>query len=314
MTPLDEQRLSGLLGRLLRARSLPESEFDRFQVTPGEMGLVVRDGNVLLSPDTTILDGGRVREGLSSGAAAWLRDLKVHTVIDSTNCRMTAAAQAGSVDGLCWFAELQTAGRGRRGRSWVSPFARNLTLSLGFSLGGTPRDAGALSLVVGLAVADMVERHGVADVSLKWPNDVLVGGAKVCGILIELIAHRRPLECVIGIGLNVELPHDARAAIGQDVADLREQGVEDGRDVLAAELVSAVIRYVDEFKRSGFRGMRSTYDEVHTCHGRHCRILHGNAEFEGVVTGVTDDGELRVRGPDGERRFNGGEVSLRRDV
>ena len=227
---------------------------------------------------------------------------------------MTAAAQAGSVDGLCWFAELQTAGRGRRGRSWVSPFARNLTLSLGFSLGGTPRDAGALSLVVGLAVADMIEGRGVADVSLKWPNDVLVGGAKICGILIELVAHRRPLECVIGVGLNVDLPPDVRAVIGQEVADLRRQGVEEGRDVLAAELVSTVVRYVDEFKRSGFRGMRSTYDEVHICHGRPCRILHGNAEYEGVVTGVTDDGELRVRGSDGERRFNGGEVSLRRGV
>ncbi len=314
MTLVDERRLSELLERLACGGSLAESEFDRFPVTPGEMGLVVRDGKVLLSPDTAILDMGRIREGLSTDSAAWLRELRVHWVVDSTNSRMTAAAQAGSVDGLCWFAELQTAGRGRRGRSWVSPFARNLTLSLGFSLGGTPRDAGALSLVVGLAVADMIEGHGVADVSLKWPNDVLVGGAKACGILIELIAHRRPLECVIGIGLNVELPPDVRAVIGQEVTDLRQQGVEDGRDVLAAELVSAVIRYVDEFKRSGFRGMRSTYDEVHTCQGRPCRILHGNAEFEGVVTGVTDDGELRVRGPDGERRFNGGEVSLRRDV
>jgi len=312
MTLFDEQDLSGLLERLAYGDSVPVSEFDRFPVTPGEMGLVVRDGKVQLSPDTAILDPGRVREGLSPNAAEWLRELAVHLVIDSTNSRMTEAAQAGSVDGLCWFAELQTAGRGRRGRSWVSPFARNLMLSLGFSLGGTPRDAGALSLVVGLAVADLIEGHGVADVSLKWPNDVLVGGAKTCGILIELAAHRRPLECVIGIGLNVELPPDIRAVIDQEVADLRHQGVEDGRDVLAAELVSTVVRYVEEFRRSGFRGMRSAYDDVHICHGRPCRILHGNAEYEGVVMGVTDDGELRVRGPDGERLFNGGEVSLRR--
>ncbi len=312
MTPFDEQRLSGLLERLVQKGSLPESEFGRFPITPGEIGLVVQNGRVLFSPDTTILDAGRVREGLAAGALAWLRDLDVHWVVDSTNSRMTEAAQAGSVDGLCWFAELQTAGRGRRGRSWISPFARNLTLSLGFSLGGTPRDAGALSLVVGLAVADMIEGLGVADVSLKWPNDVLIRGAKSCGILIELVAHRRPLECVIGIGLNLDVPAGARAVIGQEVADLRQQGVEAGREVLAAELVSAVVRYVDEFKRSGFRVMRPAYDEVHICHGRRCRILHGNVEYGGVVTGVTDHGELRVRGPDGERRFNGGEVSLRR--
>ena len=312
MTPFDEQRLSGLLERLMRDGSLPESEFGRIPIAPGEIGLIVRDGRVRFSPDTKILDAGRVRDGLGPDAAGWLRELEVYWVVDSTNGRMTDAAQAGSVDGLCWFAELQTAGRGRRGRSWISPFARNLTLSLGFSIGGRAKDAGALSLVVGLAVADMIERLGVADVSLKWPNDVLIGGAKSCGILIELAAQRRPLECVIGIGLNLDVPADVRAVIGQDVADLRQQGVEAGRDVLAAELVSTVVRYVDEFKRSGFRGMRPTFDEVHICHGRACRILHGNVEYGGVVMGVTDHGELRVRGPDGERRFNGGEVSLRR--
>ena len=206
---------------------------------------------------------------------------------------------------------MQTAGRGRRGRSWVSPFARNLTLSLGFALGGKPRDAGALSLAVGLAVADLVEGLGVSAVALKWPNDVLIGGAKVCGILIELVAHRRPLECVVGIGLNLDVPAETRAAIGQEVTDLGEHGVETGRETVAAGLLSNVVRYVEEFKRSGFAGMRAAYDEVHACHGKPCRILQGNIEYEGIVLGVTDDGELRVRGRDGERLFNGGEVSLR---
>jgi len=72
-----------------------------------------------------------------------------------------------------------------------------------------------------------------------------------------------------------------------------------------------VVRYVDEFKKSSVRRMRTTYDQVHSCHGRECRILHGNTEYEGVVVGVTDQGELRVLGPDGEQQFNGGEVSLR---
>ena len=113
MTLIDEQRLRGLLERLANGDSVPDSEFDRLPVTPGEMGLVVRDGWVLLSPDTAILDAGRVREGLSTDADAWLRELRVHRVVDSTNSRMTEAARAGSVDGLCWFAELQTAGRGQ---------------------------------------------------------------------------------------------------------------------------------------------------------------------------------------------------------
>ena len=116
---------------------------------------------------------------------------------------------------------------------------------------------------------------------------------------------------MIGIGLNLDVSVEMRAAIGQEVAVLRQSGVSAPRDVLAAGLVSSVVRYVEEFKRSGFRGMRSVYDEVHSFHGGPCRILHGNVEYEGIVLGVTDDGELRVRGPDGERQFNGGEVSIR---
>ena len=311
MTPVQQQKLSALLERLVLEGSLPEPEFDGVPISPGAMGLDVRNGRVVLAPGTTILDSGRIRAALMPDAAAWLRDLQVRWVVDSTNSRMAEAAQAGSVDGLCWFAELQTAGRGRRGRSWISPFARNLTLSMGFALGGAPGDAGALSLAVGLAVADLIERLGLLEVALKWPNDVLIGGAKACGILIELVAHRRPLECVVGIGLNFNVSAEIRAVIGQEVAGLRQYGVRAGRDAIAAELVSNVVRYVDEFKRSGFRGMRSAYDEVHICHRRPCRILHGNVEYGGIVVGVTDGGELRVRGPDGERRFNGGEVSLR---
>ena len=312
MTSPGEQRLSVLLERLVREKSLPATDFDPLPFEPEEIGLAVGNGRVLLPPGTTTLDRGRIRAALPAAAAAWLRELRVYWAIDSTNSRMVAAAQADSVDGLCWFAELQTAGRGRRGRSWVSSFARNLTLSLGFALGGAPRDAGALSLVIGLAVADLVERLGVAEVSLKWPNDVLAGGAKLCGILIELVAHRRPLECVVGIGLNLDLPADIRAVIGQQVTDLGQQGVRAGRDAVAAGLISTVVRYVEEFRRFGFRGMRSAYDRVHICHGSPCRILQGNMEYGGTVLGVTGEGELRLQGPDGERRFNGGEVSLLR--
>ena len=153
---------------------------------------------------------------------------------------------------------------------------------------------------------------GVRGVALKWPNDVLVGDAKVCGVLIELVAHRRPLECVIGIGLNLDMPARTRAVIGQQVAALGEHGVVARRDRVAAGLVTNLVRYVDEFKRIGFRGMRAAYDEVHSCHGRSCRILQVNDRFDGTVLGVTDQGELRMRGFDGERRFTGGEVSLRR--
>ena len=313
MTPIQQQKLSEVLGRLVREGSVPEHEFEPTPVRPGEIGLNVANGRVFAPPGTTTLDADRIRTALSPAAAAWLRDLRVHLAVDSTNTRMAEAARSGTIDGLCWFAELQTAGRGRRGRSWFGHYARNLTVSMGFALGGTPGDAGALSLTVGLAVADLIERLGVADVALKWPNDVLIGGAKVCGILIELTAQGRPLECVVGIGLNLHVSHDIRAVIDQEVADLGQFGVTADRGALAAALVSNVVRFVGEFRRAGFGGMRMAYDDVHICHGRPCRVSRGNRIYEGIVLGVTDSGELRLRGSEGERRFNGGEVSLRWD-
>ena len=313
MNGAQQQSLAQLLERLVREGSVPERHFDLARIRPGDIGLHVENSQVLAPPGTKTLDTRRIHDALSPAAAAWLRDLAVHLVIDSTNTRMAEAAHSGSVDGFCWFAELQTAGRGRRGRRWHSHFARDLTVSMGFTLGGSPKDAGALSLAVGLAAADLIERLGVADVALKWPNDVLVGGAKVCGILIELAAQRRPLECVVGIGLNLRVAPEVRAAIGQEVADLRQFGVTAGRDELAAELASNVVRFVDEFRRAGFGGMRSAYNEVHVCQDRLCRVVQGNGSYEGFVAGVTDSGELRMQGTAGERLFSGGEVSLRWD-
>jgi len=216
-----EKRLARSLKRLIREGSMPEQGFGGASVFPRELGLEVRNSRVLAPPCLELLEKRHIRRELSASAQAWLRELEVHTVIDSTNTRMMKLARSRSVEGRCWFAELQTAGRGRRGRHWFSPFAQNLAVSMGFAVDGAPKEAGALSLVVGLALADLIERLGVADVALKWPNDVLIGGAKCCGILIELVAHRRPLEAVIGIGLNLEVSAAARAVIDQEVADLR---------------------------------------------------------------------------------------------
>ena len=306
------QKLSELLERLVRDGSVSARAFDAMPVRPRELGLPVDGARVLAPPHIEMLDAKRIGAALSPAALAWLRDLQVRLVVDSTNTRMAAAARSGSIDGSCWFAELQTSGRGRRERRWISPFARNLAVSMGFALGGSPNDAGALSLAVGLAAADLIEGLGLDDVAVKWPNDVLIGGAKVCGILIELIAPQGPLECVVGVGLNLCIPAEVRTLIDQEVADLAQFGVAVDRDVLAAGLVSNVVRFVDEFKRAGFAGMRAAYDQVHSCHGKACRVDQGNDSFKGIVLGVTERGELRVRGAHGERHFNGGEVSLRR--
>ena len=299
------------LHRLLSGGSAPLGGYEFGDVKPEDLGLVVVGDRVRLPPDVELLDPSRIEQGLSDRAQGWVADLKVALAIDSTNVRMVELAQSESVAGHVLLAELQTAGRGRRGRRWFSPFARNLAVTLGVGLSSQPEVFGSISLVVGLAVADLLQGLGVRDVSLKWPNDVLIGGAKVCGILIELVKRADIYEGVIGIGINFEVAEGLRRTIEQPVTDLKEQGIEVGRNQLAGDLISMIVRYVDEFERRGFAPMRAAYEAIQAYRGQTCYVILGAERIEGIVLGVANDGQLCLRCAEGERLFNGGEVSLR---
>ena len=305
------ERLSALLRRLLDGEDVCAREFEFEDLTPEQLGLKVGDGQILLPAGIAALNAEVIRARLSPAAVSWLRDLTVLAAVDSTNSRMVQRAQSEPVDGLAWFAELQTAGRGRRGRTWVTPFARNIAVSLGFELDLRASDLGGLSLAVGLAVAELLRREGADGAAVKWPNDVLLGGAKVCGMLTEAIARPRHCACIVGIGLNVDLPTAAHAAIDQQATDLKAHRVSTERNEIAGALVSSVVEAVARFRREGFGPKRSIYDQLHACQGRTCRITQGNQAREGVVLGVTGEGALRMRCGGEVIEFTGGEVSLR---
>ena len=256
------------------------------------------------------LDAGQVRAALSARAAAWLRRLDVFPVIGSTNAELMTRAATASVDGHVCLAELQLAGRGRRGRGWFSPFGANLALTLGKRVDRPPASLGGASLVVGLAVLDALEQLGVPGLTLKWPNDLLLGGAKLGGILIELGA-RPQTELVAGIGLNVALPARIRAELPREVTDLSSLADPPGRNGLAARIVSSTVELLDGFEQYGFDAFQAAFDERHHHHGRVCRVLQGDRQITGTVVGVTRQGELMLETADGPRVFSGGEVSLR---
>ena len=303
--------LSDLLRRLLDEGQAPADRFDIEEAAPERLGLVVRDDKVLLPAGIAALDVATISAQLSPEASKWLRGLTVFPAVDSTNSRMVKLAQSESIDGLAWFAELQTAGRGRRGRRWFTPFGRSIALSLGFELGLPASGLGGLSLAIGLAVAEFLYGEGIEEVAVKWPNDVYVGGAKVCGILMEVVARTEHCACIVGIGLNVDLPEGARTAIDQEVTDLRSHGLSMNRNGIAAALASGVVEAVHRFTREGFSPRRSAYDRLHACHGKDCRIVQGNQMREGVVCGVTGEGALQMRCAGEIVEFSGGEVSLR---
>jgi len=253
-----------------------------------------------------------IREALTAKAGAWLRSLQVWPVIGSTNTELVTRSHSESIEGHVCLAELQLQGRGRRGRVWLSPIGGNLALSLGFSTFRAPAELGGLSLVVGLAVIDALETLGVPGLSLKWPNDILLNGAKLGGILIELLQVEGGLALVIGLGINVRLPDGTRDRVGQEVADLASlQCRLPSRSILAARAISSIVEFQQAFERSGFGPFVSAFDQRHYYGDKDVQIVHGENTILGRVLGVALDGSLKIDAESGLREVHGGEVSLR---
>ena len=238
-------------------------------------------------------------------------DISYFRLIDSTNSQLVSRGSASTIANHLYLTEFQYGGRGRRGRNWNSPFARNLAMSLGFGTRRSLPELGGLSLVVGLALADALESLGTQGVRLKWPNDVLVQAEKLSGILIELVQRDTDVEVVIGVGVNVQLTDEEIERIGQPVTDLRRHGVTESRTELVNCLIMRVKAYLELFEAEGFAPFVSAFNDLHLFHGETCSIIHGSNTVTGVVIGVGEQGELIMQTNTGEQRFHGGEVSLR---
>ncbi len=274
-------------------------------------GIGVRGDLAILDDDVELLRAERIRDQLGGPARAWLTRLCVRPHIDSTNSALMRAGLQRDIDGEVLMAEAQTAGRGRRGRAWMSPFGRNLAMSLGVRIDRPLREIGAVGLAVGVAVAGALAELGVRDARLKWPNDIVLDRRKMCGILIELPTAKEPACVVIGIGINVGGISAVAPFVDQAVADVTEQVPNASRNRLAGMLIDAVYNVCKQFERHGFARIKPAYDTLHRFHGETVRLIVGTEEVTGTVAGVDLDGALQLRTGSGIRSFIGGEVSLR---
>ena len=279
------------------------------------LGVHVRD-QAVLDDDVDLLSATAIREALAPTTVAWLRELAVHAHIGSTNTALLGRVDTDGVAGRVVTAEVQTAGRGRRGRAWLSPFGRNLAVSIGVAVDRPPAELGALSLVVGLAVRDALLGYGLDGIDLKWPNDVLMHGGKLAGILIELARPYRPAEVVIGVGVNVGCGLAIGDRVEQAVADVTEQVERPSRNRLLAALVDHVVAASRRFGEVGFAPFRSRWDASHRYHGRAVTLALPGADspgesVRGTVLGVAGNGALRVASAGGVREYIAGEVSVR---
>lgn len=231
--------------------------------------------------------------------------------VDSTNAEAVRLVGSGATMPALVMAERQTAGRGRRGRKWASPFAENLYYSLVLRIDGGMRQIEGLSLLVGLAVMDVLHEMGVKKAGLKWPNDVLVDDRKIAGILLELIGDPADVcHVVIGVGINVNM--QVTTEVDQSWTSMRlERGALTDRNELAARVSRALDASLSLHKEQGFTAFQAAWERAHLWQGRSVTLLSGVSRVEGVVLGIDALGALRLDVDGVERSFSGGELSLR---
>ncbi|ROR34975.1 bifunctional biotin--[acetyl-CoA-carboxylase] ligase/biotin operon repressor BirA [Inmirania thermothiophila] len=276
-----------------------------------EVEAVAGRGYRLAAP-LELLDAGRITAALGPEARRRLARLEVLPEVDSTSRRLLAAAREGAPSGTVCLAERQTAGRGRRGRSWCSPFAASLCLSVLWRCDEGPGRLGGLSLAVGAAVAGALRAAAPVAVGLKWPNDLIAGGRKLGGILVELQGEAQgPTAVVVGIGINVRMPDGAGEAIDQPWTDLAREGAAPPRNALAAAVLDAVLPLLARFPGEGLAPWRPAWERLDALRGRRVVVHTADGPVQGVAEGVEADGALRLRTAAGLRRFHSGEVSLR---
>jgi len=238
--------------------------------------------------------------------------LTVFEETTSTNDEAKRAAKSGAPHGATWMTELQTAGRGRQGRQWISPPGENILLSMLARLPCPPRRLPLLSLVVGLAARDAVARAAPqADVRVKWPNDVVIDGRKVCGILVEAQFAASQMEAlIIGVGMNVHtraFPEE----ISQFATSVALHALESpSRATLVVDLFEVLERDLPLVAARGLAPVHARLDAVDALRGQRVRSDQGT---EGIAEGIDDEGRLIVRRDDGSlERFVAGEVHLLR--
>jgi BirA family biotin operon repressor/biotin-[acetyl-CoA-carboxylase] ligase len=278
-----------------------------------------RRGYRLATP-VELLDASSLRESAVRARLPWPDHVEVPFEIGSTNEYLQAAPAPPSGAPRLVFAELQTAGRGRRGRGWVAPFGSGLTFSIAWTYAEMPAELSALSLALGVCVVRALRELGARDVQLKWPNDIVHAHRKLGGLLLQMRSEAGGPACVVaGLGLNLQLPAAARATIETaqatpvtDLAAACTHGTPSRTDV-AARTAARMLEGLERFGREGFAPFAQDWSAFDSLRDAEVTVLRHDATFEGIARGVDADGALRVETQPGRfETLHAGDVSLRR--
>lgn len=251
------------------------------------------------------LNQSQIQQALICGKAI------VFDEIDSTNEYLLTHHQELENGTVC-LAEKQTAGRGRRGRTWYSPESENLYFSILWHY--SAEDAAnlpSLSLVVSLIIAESLQAQNVADIQIKWPNDIYYQGKKAGGILIESKIDRNAISLVIGIGLNLSMNSIDPSIVNQPWADFSRFGFD--RTALAATLAQRLQHALLHFPETAFNGYLPRWQKFDCFYQKPVKLITANGDIHGISEGINPNGELLLRTAEGINAFAIGEISLRAD-
>jgi len=257
-----------------------------------------------------LLDSKKIIAQLGGDAERWTKVLSVKFSTVSTNRDALEAARSGQEYGI-FVAEHQSEGRGRRGRSWVSPAGASIYFSMLVTFAGGAAELEGLSLAVAVMVVRALNASGYTGFSLKWPNDVLRELRKVAGILVEITGDLTgPCKIVIGVGINVRVSATLKSRVDQPVAALAEgtSAVPD-RNLIVANLIRELQHGIAEFESGGFAGFKEQWEAIDAYKGHLVRIGCPAGWVEGRVLGVNGRGALQLETVDGHKSVTGGELA-----
>lgn len=260
-----------------------------------------------LSEPLLLLDPKIIKKELSAEVA-----ITVLESITSTNDFFKLRASAANKTIHCCFAEEQTKGRGRRQRSWHSPFGKNIYLSCRYPIQKDLSELAGLSLVVGLAVKSMLALVRLPECAVKWPNDVMCGEKKIAGVLIDVQAESHSGSiATIGIGLNVNVTAKNRSHIEQAWTSLRdEKKTFLDRNKIATLLIQSLLDYVKRFEQAGLSAFAKEWKATDFLAGKKITFQHHEGSISGTAMGVNEQGHLLLKLADSKvQSFSSGDVS-----
>ena len=281
-------------------------------VAVADLGLEIdlKAGRLSVTEPIIELDIPSLRDALAKTEPSL--NLRYSRLVSSTNTMLVDFYSKGNNIDSLFLCEFQYEGRGRRGKTWRSPYASTIMFSLGMKLPKAQKSIKGLSCALGLSIAKTLSSLGISNVSVKWPNDIYIDGRKVCGILVELVSiNSDDSAVVIGVGLNYRLTNSYIDLIDKPSTDLVSQGIQKSRSQVLICLVEKLCEDFRRFADHGFSVFREDFNGIHWLTGRFVEISQGaDTVISGIVSGVSGEGELLLREGDEEVPVIAGEISL----